>query len=96
VLVGDQLQVSAVVHLGPLAPELVIVQAYLGETVNNEITKPGTLALQQTKKLGDGAYLYSGTIPARESGSYGLNLRVIPTHPNLIQAHELRLITWAK
>ncbi len=96
VLVGDQLQVSAVVHLGPLTPDLVIVQAYLGETVNNEITKPGTIALKQTKKLEDGAYLYTGTIPAHESGSYGLNLRVIPTHPNLIQAHELRLITWAK
>ena len=32
---------------------------------------------------------------ATESGSYGLNVRVIPTHPHLTQAHELRLITWA-
>ena len=38
----------------------------------------------------------SGTIPAAESGSYGLNVRVIPTNPNLTQAHELRLITWAR
>ena len=35
-------------------------------------------------------------IPAAESGSYGFNVRVIPTHPNLLQEHELRLITWAK
>jgi hypothetical protein len=34
-------------------------------------------------------------IPASESGSYGFNVRVIPTHPNLVQEHELRLITWA-
>jgi starch phosphorylase len=43
-----------------------------------------------------GVYLFTGMIPAAESGSYGFNVRVIPTHPNLLQEHELRLITWAK
>ncbi len=96
VFVGDSLALSAVVHLGPITPEFVTVQAYLGETVDNEITKPSTVDLKQTKKLDGGAYLYEGAIPARESGSYGLSVRVIPTHANLVQAHELRLITWAK
>ena len=61
----------------------------------NATTKT-TIDLAKVKKLDDGNYLYSGSIPARDSGSYGVNIRVLPTHPNLTQAHELRLITWAR
>ena len=31
----------------------------------------------------DGTYRFSGMIPASESGGYGFNVRVIPTHPRL-------------
>jgi hypothetical protein len=34
-------------------------------------------------------------VPAAESGTYGFSVRVVPTHPHLLQAHELRLITWS-
>jgi starch phosphorylase len=95
VYVGDELQVTARVHLGPIEPEFVTVQAYLGETVDNDITAPVTVECQKKEKLDNGNYLFEGRIAARDSGSYGMNVRVIPTHPNLIQAHELRLITWA-
>jgi starch phosphorylase len=96
IAVGDSVEVSAVVHLGPIAPEYVTVQAYFGEAVNNEIQNPAMEPLQQASKIESGRYLYHGPIPARESGSYGLSVRVIPTHPNLTQDHELRLITWAR
>lgn len=96
VLVGDALEISAEVHLGAIEPEFVTVQAYVGELSNNLIAKPTPVNLEKSKKLEGGRYLYKGLIPATESGSYGFNARVIPTHPNLIQAHELRLITWAR
>ena len=44
---------------------------------------------------GSGVFLYKGEIPSTESGAFGLSVRVVPTHPNLTQEHELRLITWA-
>ena len=50
----------------------------------------------EVKRDASGDHLYRGSIPAPESGAYGFNVRVIPTHPNLTQAHELRLITWAR
>jgi hypothetical protein len=87
---------EVIVHLGPVDPDFVTVQAYFGEAVNNEIEKPGMRPLARLKKVDDGNHLFTGEIPATESGSYGLNVRVIPTHPNLTQAHELRLITWAR
>jgi len=96
ITVGDTLQISAKVQLGTIEPAEVTVQAYYGETVNNLIVRPITKDLEHGEKAADGTHVFTGIIPAGESGSYGLNVRVIPTHPNLIQAHELRLITWAK
>jgi hypothetical protein len=52
--------------------------------------------LAQGRSAGsDGDYIYEGTVPAAESGTYGFSVRVIPTYPHLLQAHELRLIAWA-
>jgi starch phosphorylase len=96
VTVGDEVKVSVTVQLDGIEPEFVRVQVYGGETENGQIVKPQTVDLAKVKKLEGGHYLFEGTLHARESGTYGMNVRVIPTHPHLIQAHELRLITWAK
>jgi starch phosphorylase len=96
IVVGDKVNVRATVHLGPINPDDVAVQAYSGEAINNSIVSPRIDPLKERKKVQAGVYEYRGVIPAGESGSYGLNVRVIPTHANLIQEHELRLITWAK
>ena len=95
VLVGESLGVEALVHLGDLSPEFVRVQVYVGQASDNQIEHPVTLDLTKLQKGANGDYLYSGAAPAPESGAYGFSVRVIPTHPSLTQAHELRLITWA-
>jgi len=94
--VGEQLKVTANVQLGEVKPENVRVQAYYGPVENNLITTAAMSDLTIESRLHDGNYVFSGFIPAAESGTYGLNIRVIPTHPHLTQAHELRLITWAR
>ena len=94
--VGEQMTVQAHVHLGPVKPGNVRVQAYYGPVDKNRITAPSFTDLRMEKNIKDGNYLFSGQIPASESGSYGLNVRVIPTHPHITQDHELRLITWAR
>jgi starch phosphorylase len=97
IFVGDSINITTKVHLGHIDPKYVRIQAYFGESDNNTICKPTIVDLDGCKKLETaGDYLYSGLIPATESGAYGFNVRVIPTHPNLTQDHELRLITWAK
>ena len=95
ILVGETLEIEARIHLGDIKPEFVRVQAYIGESDDNQIVRPSTIDMVESKKDAHGAYLYRGTVPASESGAYGFNVRVIPTHPNLTQPHELRLITWA-
>jgi glycogen phosphorylase len=95
--VGDKLEIVARVFLGPVKPDHVRVQAYVGESDDTTLRNPFTVDLLEVEKGGrDGVYRFSGLIPASESGSDGFNVRVIPTHPHLIQDHELRLITWAR
>jgi starch phosphorylase len=96
VQVAESIPVRAIVYLGALSPKDVQVQAYYGEEYNCEIRSPMTTNLDLSAKLDGGAFLYHGSVAASESGSYGLSVRIIPTHPNLTQAHELRLIRWAR
>ncbi len=72
------------------------MQAYYGENRDNAIEQPTIMELTEFEPVDkNGGYLYRGAIPSTESGAYGLSVRVVPTHPNLTQKHELRLITWA-
>ncbi len=95
ILVGESLQISARVHLGPVDPGNVRVEAYHGEMNNGDIRNPSATLLKQTSADGAGNYIYEGAVPATESGTYGFSVRVVPTHPSLSQQHELRLITWS-
>ena len=93
--VGDSLQLSTRVHLGAVDPKHVRVEAYHGESENGGIKNPAVTILAESSQNGDGSYVYQGSVPAAESGAYGFSVRVVPTHPHLMQAHELRLITWS-
>jgi starch phosphorylase len=95
VLVGESLQVSARVQLGGVDPKHVRVEAYHGEVDNGGVKNPTVTILNESSQNGDGSYIYQGTVPASESGAYGFSVRVVPTHPHLMQDHELRLITWS-
>jgi starch phosphorylase len=98
VSVGESLQISARVRLGALDPQHVRVEAYHGEVDNGDIRNPTATVLNQSPDqsgTSNGNYVYQGSIPATESGTYGFSVRVVPTHSCLMQAHELRLITWS-
>jgi glycogen phosphorylase len=96
ILVGESLEITARVHLGAVDPQHVRVEAYHGEVDNGDIRNPSATLLSQTGSAdGDGNYIYQGAVPASESGTYGFSVRVVPTHPCLMQMHELRLITWS-
>jgi starch phosphorylase len=93
--VGESLQLSARVHLGAMDPKHVRVEVYHGESENGGIKNPAVTILAESSQNGDGSYVYQGSVPAAESGAYGFSVRVVPTHPHLMQTHELRLITWS-
>ncbi len=93
--VGESLQLTAHVQLGAVDPQHVRVEAYHGEAENGGIKNPAVTVLNAGGQNGDGSYTYHGSVPASESGAYGFSVRVVPTHPHLMQTHELRLIAWS-
>ncbi len=96
ILVGEALEVSAKVQLGGVDPKHVRVEAYHGESNNGTIRNPTVTVLNEASRAdNNGSYIYQGAIPGTESGAYGFSVRVVPTHPHLMQAHELRLIAWS-
>jgi starch phosphorylase len=95
IVVGETLDVTARLHLGPVNPQHVRVEAYYGEVEIGRVTNPRTVQLHEAGHDGNGSYVYQGAVPAAESGTYGFSVRVLPTHPHLVQNHELRLITWS-
>jgi starch phosphorylase len=93
--VGDQLEVTTRIALGPIRPSDVRVQAYIGECENGSIFNAAPIDLLKMEETGEpGIYCFKGIVTAPESGSYGFNVRVIPAHPDIQQDHELRLISW--
>ncbi|CAN5761132.1 glycosyltransferase family 1 protein [soil metagenome] len=96
ILVGESLDLTAKLHLGPVDPRHVRVEAYHGEIEVGDVRNPQVTPLHQSDHSdGNGTYVYKGSVPASESGTYGFSVRVVPTHPHMMQAHELRLITWS-
>ena len=61
-----------------------------------EFRNPTVTVLDESSPAeGEGNYIYQGSVPASDSGTYGFSVRVVPVHPHLMQTHELRLITWS-
>src|SRR5262249_31837417 len=82
--VGESLQISARVHLGGVDPQHVRVEAYHGEVDNGDLHNPTATVLNESSQAdGNGNYVYQGSVPATESGTYGFSVRVVPTHPCL-------------
>ncbi|MDD2706989.1 MAG: alpha-glucan family phosphorylase [Verrucomicrobiae bacterium] len=96
IVVGEKISIRAKVFLGEINPDNVLVEVYYGEANDGELSQPATNFLEMKNRDSDGSYWYTGTIDATESGAYGFNVRVLPTHRNLNQKHELRLFAWGQ
>ena len=94
--VGEELEVRAWLDLGALSPADVAVELYhgqvdtRGEIVGGE-TSPMTAATEQV----NGARLFRGSFPCRDSGRRGYTVRIMPFHRDLGASCEARLIAWA-
>lgn len=97
VRVGDDLKVSARVHLGALGADDVSVQIYHGpidthgNIVDGEIVQMNLTG----KKSESGASVFSGAIRYFRSGRHGFTVRVLPHHDDLSSPFDTGLIQWA-
>jgi len=91
--IGDTLQVHAYVGLHNLSPQDVAVEVAYGQAADSdELANVTMVELEAKEELGNGRYLFAGSIVIDRSGSFGYTVRVLPKHDALASKAELGLI----
>jgi len=93
--VGSTLGVRAMVHLGTLQPDEVVVQIYVGAAPTDGHINEGT-AIEMTPQgaITDGKCEYAGQIPCHSSGRHAFGVRIMPCYPADRSRVDLNLIKW--
>ncbi|MGQ9512968.1 alpha-glucan family phosphorylase [Thermodesulfitimonas sp.] len=91
---GQTIAVSAVVRLGAIKPEDVVVEIMLGRTKDWQLTEMNGFRMELTEALGDNTYRFSGAITLTQ-GALGYTVRVRPEDSIFVHPFELPLIAWA-
>jgi glycogen phosphorylase len=93
--VGEEFEVTAVVHLGGLRPEEVEVELYFGPMRTIEaLASSGTQPMTLDQDLGGGRYRYRSKIVCDHSGRYGFTARVVPGGDDRVKFTP-NFLTWA-
>ncbi len=93
--VGRDVRVEAVVDLGQLQPQDVIVELYHG-ILDDEGQIGNGQAVPMAKADGENRRVkYSVLMPCQHSGMSGYTVRVMPHHDSLRNPRDLALVRWA-
>lgn len=94
--VGSQLSVRALVKLGKVRPQDVSVELYHGPVDANGIIRDGSPVRMdyQQESQQDSEYWFAGLFSCTKTGQYGVAVRLLPSHPDMPNPHELGLILW--
>lgn len=87
---GEDVAVEARVSLGELSGSDVAVQAIAGRIKDDEIVHPVTVEMAEHEPG-----VYRVEMPVNYSGEYGVNVRVVPRHEDLVSPAELGLVAEA-
>jgi starch phosphorylase len=94
--VGSQLYVRALVKLGRISPDDVSVELYHGRVDTWENIREGTAVRMDYEQASEqaGEHWFVGSMPCRNTGQYGVAVRILPKHDNLVNPYEMGLILW--
>ena len=94
--VGSELSVDAIIKLPVMAPENICTQIYYGPVDPwGNISDGKTSKMRYVEKIDDqGRHRFTGSIPCKNSGKQGLIVRILPSHDDLVNPHEMGLVTW--
>lgn len=93
--IGEDIEVKAVVDLGGLKPEDILVQSYFGAMDGDrQIDNGYTVDMAPSKHSGESVHTYKCKIPCDHSGRNGYTVRILPYHPDAVSVYDLGLIRW--
>ena len=88
--------VEAVVALGGIGPDDVMVQLYYGPLdADGQLNAGESITMEQIERLDDNKVRYRAPMPCRDSGMVGYTLRVMPHNKLLADPLSLGLMRWA-
>ncbi len=97
-LVDEEVEVQARVHLGDLTPADVTVELYGGVvTADGDIADgvPIAMELADTDPVGRGEWMFRTAAAFQRTGQSGFTIRVLPSHPDLASPMVPGLVSWA-
>ncbi|MDJ0953955.1 MAG: alpha-glucan family phosphorylase [Acidimicrobiia bacterium] len=95
IVVRDDMAVRAQVHLAGMAPDQVTVELYQGTVdADGNIVAGRTQVMEPVESTGDNHWFETKTVSFGTSGKHGFTVRVLPDHPDLVNAHRMGLIRW--
>ncbi|MHC4425304.1 MAG: alpha-glucan family phosphorylase [Planctomycetota bacterium] len=94
--VGSQLAIKALVKLGKIDPNDVSVEFYHGLVDTWQNIKNGSAVRMDHERPSEqqGEHWFVGAMPCRQTGQYGVAVRVVPRHTDLANPYEMGLILW--
>jgi glycogen phosphorylase len=93
--IGAPIAVNALVQLGSLTPDDVVVELVAGMDDNGVLRAQRTLPMQLVGEDGAGQRRYEAQLSADANGSLVYGVRVLPQHAGLTHPFELGLGRWA-
>ncbi len=95
IAIGQSIDVSAYLRLADLKPEDVLVEVVYGHDEDGHLIGSIYQPMEQDGQESDGAYRYRTRLLPQSGGSFVYGVRVLPTHPALLDRHEMGLVRWA-
>lgn len=96
--VGKPIKISVEVQLNGIHRDSLSVEAYFGQIQQNGefVSRNVERLLPEGDTQEDGWQYFEGIVTPHKAGRFGYTIRLLPTHPLLIDPRSLGLIRWAE
>jgi starch phosphorylase len=95
ITLGAEVAVAAEVYLNGLAPADVTVELVYGAQDGSGVVASQVAVMEWVSQIEPGRHRYQGRFQPQASGSYGYGVRVLASHPALVDRFDARLVRWA-
>ncbi len=93
--VGERKKVSAVLQMGVISPDDIVVECYYGPMdMAGQIEEGKSSVMKVDGPSSGGVYRFAGEIPCDNAGLHGYAIRVLPHHEHLVLQYIPGLILW--
>ncbi len=94
--IGTNIHVDAVLDLGQLQPNDVLLELYVGPIDDDgQLSKGQAIPMELVGPAGEKKFKYAVDLPCSQSGMTGYTVRVMPRHEKIVNPRDLGMIRWA-